>query len=189
MNKNKRNLVRSIALGGAATITIPKQWAKPIVDSIILPAHAQTTVDQAALAEDLCPTTFSLPDINLSCPVVVSEYYVYTISASADACPVLNSSGPFSSLPFDRNEPSDTVLYVSLRTDGEDMSVKIGNPAFVQNSRNIRGYCEENYLDQNTSGSFPILEDSSGGIWNISFDVSYSNQTSLSVTNMVLTLQ
>ncbi len=48
MNKNdsRRKLLKSIAVGSgavAAGSAIPKKWSKPLVDSVVLPAHAQTT--------------------------------------------------------------------------------------------------------------------------------------------------
>ena len=42
----RRKLVKTVALGGAATaITkmVPDQWTRPVIESVLLPAHAQTT--------------------------------------------------------------------------------------------------------------------------------------------------
>lgn len=44
--ENRRKLLKSVAAGGGAIIagkTLPDTWTKPAVDSIILPAHAQTS--------------------------------------------------------------------------------------------------------------------------------------------------
>ena len=43
---NRRKLIHSIALGGGVIIagkSIPNSWTKPIIQSVILPAHAQTS--------------------------------------------------------------------------------------------------------------------------------------------------
>ena len=48
--KARRKLLKTLIAGGGAATTvgatglvIPKQWIKPVVDSVMLPAHAQTT--------------------------------------------------------------------------------------------------------------------------------------------------
>ncbi len=49
MTENKTRLTRrkvitrSLVVGGAAAYFVPKQWSKPMLDSVILPAHAQTS--------------------------------------------------------------------------------------------------------------------------------------------------
>jgi len=45
-NENRRKLLKSIAAGSGAVIagkSLPENWARPVVDSIALPAHAQTS--------------------------------------------------------------------------------------------------------------------------------------------------
>lgn len=45
MKQNRRDLLKALTLGGGAvTVTkLPAQWTTPVVDSVVLPAHAQTT--------------------------------------------------------------------------------------------------------------------------------------------------
>ncbi|MGI9319265.1 MAG: hypothetical protein ACR2QW_18200 [bacterium] len=46
-DSGRRRLLKSLTVGGAATITaksLPTEWKKPVVDSVLLPAHAQTSV-------------------------------------------------------------------------------------------------------------------------------------------------
>lgn len=43
---SRRKLLKSIAAGGGAVVAtryIPGQWSEPVVDSVVLPAHAQTS--------------------------------------------------------------------------------------------------------------------------------------------------
>jgi hypothetical protein len=43
---SRRKLLKSIAAGSGAVIagkSLPENWAKPVVDSVMLPAHAQTS--------------------------------------------------------------------------------------------------------------------------------------------------
>jgi hypothetical protein len=46
-NQHKRRLLRAVTLGAAAAATtkvLPARWSRPVVDSAVLPAHAQATV-------------------------------------------------------------------------------------------------------------------------------------------------
>lgn len=45
-NQSRRTLLKSIAAGGGAVVagkTLPDTWKKPVIDSVMLPAHAQTS--------------------------------------------------------------------------------------------------------------------------------------------------
>ncbi len=39
----RRDLLKKLAIGGVAGAALPAQWSKPVIDSVMLPAHAQTT--------------------------------------------------------------------------------------------------------------------------------------------------
>jgi hypothetical protein len=58
-NKARRNLLKGIVAGGGALTagkTLPENWAKPVVESVTLPAHAQTTTDAGSESlQDLSP--------------------------------------------------------------------------------------------------------------------------------------
>ena len=45
--QNRRKLLKSVAAGGGAIIagkTLPENWVRPAVESVVLPAHAQTSL-------------------------------------------------------------------------------------------------------------------------------------------------
>jgi len=45
-NENRRKLLKSLAIGSGAVIagkSLPENWTKPVVSSVLLPAHAQTS--------------------------------------------------------------------------------------------------------------------------------------------------
>jgi len=45
-NRSRRKVLKSLAAGGgaiAAGKSLPEQWARPVVDSVLLPGHAQTS--------------------------------------------------------------------------------------------------------------------------------------------------
>lgn len=39
----RRRLLGTLVAGGAAGAALPSQWKKPVIDAVMLPAHAQTT--------------------------------------------------------------------------------------------------------------------------------------------------
>ncbi len=45
MQTKRRDLLKALTIGGGAVATtqVPSTWSKPVVESVILPAHAQTT--------------------------------------------------------------------------------------------------------------------------------------------------
>jgi hypothetical protein len=48
-NESRRKLLKSIAAGGGAIIagkSLPENWSRPVVDSVMLPAHALTSLEQ-----------------------------------------------------------------------------------------------------------------------------------------------
>ena len=41
--KARRNILKSVAAGGTMVAAMPAKWSTPIVDSVVVPAHAATT--------------------------------------------------------------------------------------------------------------------------------------------------
>ena len=47
-DKSRRKLLKSIAAGSGAIVagkSLPESWSRPVVDSVMLPAHAQTSTE------------------------------------------------------------------------------------------------------------------------------------------------
>jgi hypothetical protein len=40
----RRRLLQIMAVGGTAAVVLPEKWVKPVVDAVIVPAHAATSV-------------------------------------------------------------------------------------------------------------------------------------------------
>ena len=60
-NESRRKLLKSIAAGGGAIVagkSLPDKWTAPVVDSVLLPAHAQTSP---------APTTTAAPPTVFTC--------------------------------------------------------------------------------------------------------------------------
>ena len=60
-NESRRKLLKSIAAGSGAIVagkSLPENWSRPVVDSVMLPVHAQTSLaqysdsDNASIDED-----------------------------------------------------------------------------------------------------------------------------------------
>ncbi len=67
-SSQRRKTLKTILLTGGATAVVtkalPREWTRPIVDSVVLPAHAQTTTvvtTTSAPATTTAPTTTAAP--------------------------------------------------------------------------------------------------------------------------------
>jgi hypothetical protein len=43
-SKGRRALLKTLVAGGAAAVLLPERWTRPVIDKIMVPAHAQGTV-------------------------------------------------------------------------------------------------------------------------------------------------
>jgi len=62
--ESRRKLLKSIAAGSGAIIagkSLPENWTKPVVDSVILPVHAQTSCTLSMSATSTAPYSTSPP--------------------------------------------------------------------------------------------------------------------------------
>lgn len=50
-SNQRRKLLATFALGGGTLATAPERWSKPIIESVLLPAHAETTPGEATPGE------------------------------------------------------------------------------------------------------------------------------------------
>lgn len=72
-DESRRKLIKSIAAGSGAIVAgknLPESWTKPVVDSVMLPAHAQTsqlvefTYQSTLVDNDTCDgATSGLPNV------------------------------------------------------------------------------------------------------------------------------
>ncbi len=46
----RRKLLTCLGLGGALSIALPSKWSTPIINTVVLPTHAQTTCTPDAVA-------------------------------------------------------------------------------------------------------------------------------------------
>lgn len=70
--ESRRKLLRSIAAGSGAVAVatgkaMPESWTKPVIDSVLLPAHAQTSVPRSGPTRATFSQTLSSGEL---CPVL-----------------------------------------------------------------------------------------------------------------------
>ena len=62
-NKSRRRLLKSLAAGSGAVVagkSLPESWARPVINSVLLPAHATTTDVTASSGPEI--TTTAAPE-------------------------------------------------------------------------------------------------------------------------------
>ena len=97
---NRRTTLRTLVGSGVLFSALPKHWSKPIIDSVIIPAHAQTS----------CSSISSTP---------FSESLSITITANEVQGPIVvvrNGSDSFA---------GNSASNISQCTDGSDLDVEI----------------------------------------------------------------
>ncbi len=96
--KSRRRLVATLAAGGAGSMlySLPDGWKRPVVESVVLPAHAQTTAaEEEPERPDLSDGSFSLfaealvlvPDRD------ILDYFASTAHADPSVMPFNTVSG------------------------------------------------------------------------------------------------
>lgn len=177
MNK-KRKLLKVLSFGGAVAATqLPAKWAKPIVEAVSLPAHAQTSLP----SEDTnCALPLTIGDLTAECSDPsngsTGDFSFYQIDVSGQ-CPVL--VGPLSSSPSGGeiqvtdgyNAPTNTArIWIVGRDSSNGITGETGaaGGSFSCTSQILS--------DTNSSFTVPDSEDNP---WTLSFE--------LSTTDTVLT--
>lgn len=105
--ESRRKLLKSIAAGSGAIVagkSLPESWSRPVVDSVMLPAHALTSGTN-------CPP-MTLLDLQVSCSTTPDpgEQIIYVVEESAGNCPTLVTRPT-----FQPPEPTATKIMVSRR--------------------------------------------------------------------------
>ena len=80
---SRRKLLKGTAVGLGAALTMPKEWVKPVVDTVTLPAHAQTSQCSPTIVD------IAAGDPGLSTLVLALQ------TSTAGLVGVLSGPGPF----------------------------------------------------------------------------------------------
>lgn len=97
MSNSRRRLLRSLGAVGVTIMAVPQRWVQPVVESVLLPAHAQTIEDSADTDNSSSPCAdisapcaelaFSELEIVTAC-LPLANYVIFTIDESG-CCPNL----------------------------------------------------------------------------------------------------
>ncbi len=89
-NDSRRKLLKSIAAGSGAVVagkSLPESWSKPVINSVVLPVHAETTDDNESGGPEA--TTTPAPcvgDCNITSVVVNTAGAVPTVTLNGSFC-------------------------------------------------------------------------------------------------------
>ena len=176
---NRRKVITSLAAVGGVS-TMPSGWVKPVINSVMLPAHAQTSID----GDDVDDSPELILDINSSPSLILAETSL-SISTQEDFSVPINGVGANSSGGTLVVTGATLMVAASLSSPGEAGVVyALFEANFVDsstqfNSGQIPGGTILFVGDSITSSNFI---DSAG----VAFTVTLSNPTGDGTLNLTL---
>lgn len=119
-NESRRKLLKSIAAGSGAIVagkSLPESWSRPIIDSVLLPAHATTS--QATLVIPGATRTCNAGDAVFS-----TEYYIDHSGAVPVLVQGVTPAGPANRMVVDgtRSGTTETLNY-TIATFGWQINI------------------------------------------------------------------
>ncbi len=174
-NDSRRKLLKSIATGSGAVVAVkslPESWGKPIVDTVLLPAHAQATQSSCSAGSITSTSNETegvviLFDGESTCSLILTEF---------------NDGG-------DSGNP-DEILLIDNDLIDEDFKEEfdLDGPAYGANWSDD-GPDEEGL----PAGSYAYTRTRVGGpndgvAFKLAFTVSFSGDTDMIVSNVLITL-
>lgn len=147
-NTDKRHKAarRSLLIGTTALPFVPTTWTAPVVQSVLLPAHAQTSPDGDSVAA--CSLTDIIPGQEFAC--ADEEFcvaYSYTLE---EGCLIRN--------PVDCNGPSENVVIIRASyEEGEgnrqELTICLSGDPLVGSTSCQFQYCDD---DPSDNDQFPV---------------------------------
>jgi len=137
-NLNRRRLLKTFTAGGAAVMigkNLPDNWVQPVVESVLLPSHAQTSVPGATTL-NYFGQNVSVVQLFEPTPSIVAQISESIISAAhAQIVPGSNSiiemsakvKGSMATVMFTPSRPASswTLFQSTLTTDGTPGTVDL----------------------------------------------------------------
>ena len=148
--ESRRKLLKSIAAGSGAIVagkSLPENWKRPVVDSVILPAHAQTS---PPTSPPTCTLPQTIPPQTANCATPATANF-YTIRSANSPCEFevtfIGSGTP----------PSSPYVRIDLEAGGGFTGIGITSFALndvVKGTRDV--FLECSNPTNNGSTSFPL---------------------------------
>ncbi|MDZ7842412.1 MAG: hypothetical protein U5R46_16560 [Gammaproteobacteria bacterium] len=176
--KQRRTLLKGIGL------SLPAVWGTPVVQSVVLPAHAQTSTDNptSEINSSGCPDLI-IPGTSISCPVMVSGSVGTQFRVDENGeCPIVTEA-----IDFELTPPED-VLQVEVEQNGSSFFNNVGISVRTNDERASRNTTDCG-LTPNSMGTSPYtfnFQGSSGNPWQAEFTLSIANST-VSLSDILLT--
>jgi len=123
----RRKLLKSVvAGGGAATVAkaLPDQWARPVIDAVLLPSHAQTSITSRGGFVASGPIAMNEAEQNVAeqgFSEELLEFFAPAAKAGAGGTPISN-------MALTANDAGDSFLCAEFNATTEVIAVQIQNP-------------------------------------------------------------
>lgn len=90
--RERRSLLAGVVFGSLSLTALPKKWTKPVVDSVLLPAHAQTSTEDQQEGEETQEENVAAP---LTGPTADAGTYATIVDTdnSGSEVVLLNATG------------------------------------------------------------------------------------------------
>jgi len=73
MSQKRRKVLLSMVAGGSGLAALPQRWSRPLIDSVIIPAHAQTTCSGFEVEPIDQPIDITLTAAEVRGPIIVGR--------------------------------------------------------------------------------------------------------------------
>jgi len=159
---HRRVLLKSAVFSGVSLSVLPRSWTKPVVNSVLLPAHAQTS---------------DVPDPALVCPVVTFGSGTFSAGSAPGTCGL-----SFQFLSGDAGVPVDIISITNSVLVGTDQ-VTYSNG--TSGTATATSGLTANWVGQSIGAPFACAADAPVPINDVTFTVTYNcadNPTLLTMT-------
>ncbi len=173
-NDSRRKLLKSIATGSGAVVagkSLPESWIKPVIDTVLLPAHAQAS-SFSCFAGSITSTTDETEGVAI-------------LFDGETTCSLILVEGPDGG---DSGNPDEMLLFDNDLVDDGDEEFDLDGPIYGANWSNDGP--EEDGLP---AGSYSYNRTRVGGPndgvdFKVAFTVSFSGGKDMKVSDVLITL-
>lgn len=163
----RRSVLKSVALSGAGLSVLPSAWTKPVVNSVLLPAHAQTT---------------AMPPPVVECPMLITGNGTFSAGSAAGTCGL-----SFEFLSGDAANAIDVISITNTAPVGTDAVTYSGG---TSGSVTATGGLSVNWVGQAVGAPFACGPGGSvDPINEITFTVTYNCASNPEIQTMTFSLQ